>query len=111
MPRRLTSETESEPRLCSERVSVIQERKSNRKCRAHLWSAVHFDGAVVIFDHFFCDVESESGATLALLGREVGIENLRHLLRSDSVTGVLHSYIDIKIFARAADIDRFLFVC
>src|SRR5213079_1004856 len=77
---------------------VIQQRQTNRETGADLRSAVDFDRAVVIFDHLLGDVEPEAGAALALFGREIRIENLRHLRRRNSVPGILNPNIDVKIF-------------
>ena len=83
------------------RKSVVGRRgQANGENGSGARRAVHFDRAVVIFDDFLRDVETEAGATLALLGREIRIENLAHLRRVDSGAGILHADVDVKIFAR-----------
>src|SRR5256885_11129947 len=39
--------------------------------------AFHFDRAVVVSDHLFRDVETETRAAARLFGRKIGIENFR----------------------------------
>lgn len=89
---------------------IIQERQADRERRANLRCALHFDRAVVIFDNLFRDIETKSGAALALFRRKIRIENLPQLRRRNSVAGIFHSDVDIEIFARATDCDgAFLF--
>ena len=83
------------------RSSIIHQREPNRKTGADPRRAVDFDRAVVIFDDFLSDVEPEPCAALALLGREVRIENLRHLSRLDPSASVLNADINVKILADA----------
>src|ERR1700674_1237080 len=91
-------------------LSIIQERQADRKRAADLRRAVHLDRAVVIFQNLLCDVETKAGAALALLGREIRIEDFRHLRRRDSVAGILDADVDVKIFALATDGDLALFI-
>ena len=86
--------------------SVILKRQANRESGAGAWRAVDFDRAVVIFDDFFGDEESQAHAACCLLGREIGIKNLAHLRRSNAGAGVFNAKIDIEIFLRASDLDR-----
>jgi hypothetical protein len=89
---------------------VIQEWQADRECRANLRRALHFDRTIVIFDDFLRDVESKAGAALALFRCKIRIENLRQLRLRNSVAGIFHADVDIKIFARATDGDKaFLF--
>ena len=89
--------------------SIIQQRQPDRESSANVGSAIDFDRAVVILDHLFCDVETEPGPALSLFGREIRIENFRHLLRSDAASRVLDLHIDVKIFLRATNSDGAFF--
>src|ERR1700693_1732785 len=82
-------------------ISVSLQRQANRECGANTRRAVHFERTVVILDDFFCNVESEAGSTLALFGREIGIENLVNPSRGDPVTIVFHAKVHIEILPRA----------
>ncbi len=62
----------------------------------------------MVIDDFLGDKKAESGAALALLGREVGVENLRNLLRTDALAGIGNAHINIEVLANAADFDRAL---
>src|SRR5947208_1917786 len=72
---------------------VIQQGEANGEAGAYLRSAVDLDRAIVIFDHFLRDVETEAGAALALLGREIRVENFCHLRRRNTGTGIFHADI------------------
>src|SRR6185503_9506215 len=61
-------------------------------------------------DHFLGDIKPKTSAAFALFGREIRIENLAHLGRLDTGTAILDPDIDIKIFARAVDGHRTLFL-
>src|SRR6266404_73104 len=89
---------------------IIQQRQTNRKTAADLRRALDLNRAVVIFDHLLGDVEPEAGAALALLGREIGIENFRHLRRRNSVAGILDPDIDVKILSQAVHRNGALFL-
>src|SRR5205823_3781642 len=86
------------------------KRQPNRESGAGARRAVDFDRAVVILDDFFRDVESETGTTLSLLGREIGIEYFAHLRRRNPGASVFDAKIDIKISLGASNFDRTLFL-
>lgn len=57
----------------------------------------------MVIDDFPGDKEAETGPALALLGREVGVENPRNLLWTDALAGIGNAHINIEIPANAAD--------
>lgn len=101
-----TRETKSECAEVGALILVIHQREANRNRRPNAWSAVDFDRAVVIFHDLFRNEKSKAGAALALLGREIGIEDLRDLLGADSWPGVGDAHVDVKFFEDTAHVDR-----
>src|SRR4029077_12435258 len=51
----------------------------------------------MVVDHFFCDVKSEAGAVFSLFGGEIGFENFPDFVFSNSVSGVSHLDISVKV--------------
>ena len=64
----------------------------------------------MIFHDFLGDIESKSGATSALAGREIRLKNLWHLRGGDSATVILHADVHVEIFTSATDRDDALVV-
>ena len=64
----------------------------------------------MIFDDLLRDIETEAGPALALLGREIRIENFRHLLGGDAAAGILDLNVDVEILLRATNVDRSFFL-
>ena len=60
----------------------------------------------MIFHDLFRNEQPETGTALGLLGREIGIENLRYLFGADPRPGVGDTHVDIKLFQDAAHFDR-----
>jgi hypothetical protein len=87
------------------RGSIIQQWQTDDEGRADLGRAVHFDRAVMIFDYFFGDVETEARPAFCLLGREIRIENFCHLLGRDPVSGIFNLNVDVKISLHATNGD------
>src|ERR1700751_4843009 len=51
--------------------------------------ALDFERTTMVLDDLFCDVESQTSSALALFGGEIGIENLAHPRRGNSVASVV----------------------
>ena len=59
----------------------------------------------MILDHFLGDIKAQPRSALALLGREIGIENFRDLFGTDPMSGIGDAHVDVEIFANAIDLN------
>ena len=85
---------------------IVDQWQPNGEGRAELRRALDLDRAMVIFDHLFRDIQTETGAALSLFGREIRLENLCQLRRENPIAGVLHPDVHVEVFPQAAHGDR-----
>jgi hypothetical protein len=79
----------------------VVQRQPQRESGSNSQGAGDFDRSVVIVDYFFRDVESETGAVFALFGSEIGLEDFPDFLLRNSVPGVSHLDVSVKILLLA----------